>query len=142
MDKLTRRAHALAALALLVVVLSGCLGPESQYLLDATNRLRATNGRAALHEQEQVNARAQQWADTLAAQGRLRHSNLRTLPVPFRQAAENVGYGATIQQVHAMLAASPAHRANILNRAYTTVGIGTTRGRDGNIYAVEVFVSP
>ena len=139
MRKFVRRAALVAGCALLGIALSGCLSPEDRYMLDAMNGLRASNGGGALQEQEELNVRAQQWAATLASQGRLRHSNLKTLPVPFSRAAENVGYGASVQQVHETLAASPAHRANMLNPDYTGVGIGTARAPDGRVYAVQVF---
>ena len=139
MRKFVRRAALVAGCAIMAMALSGWHSPEDRYLLDAVNGLRASNGGAPLQEQEELNLRAQQWAGTLAARGRLEHSDLKTLPVPFSRAAENVGYGSGVQQVHAMLAASPSHRANMLDPSYTGVGIGTARAPDGRVYAVEVF---
>ena len=138
MTKMRRGATRVAGMVLLVMVLSGFTNDE-RFLFDAVNHLRATEGHPRLEDEAKVNARAEHWAATLARSGRLRHSDLRTLPGPFRGAAENVAYAATVQQVHEMLAASPLHRLTMLDPAYTGVGIGTARGRNGLVYAVEVF---
>jgi uncharacterized protein YkwD len=42
----------------------------------------------------------------------------------WRSCGENVGYGGDVNQVHAAFMASASHRANILNPAYSQVGIG------------------
>jgi hypothetical protein len=52
---------------------------------------------------------------------------------------ENVARGATLVHVHRAVYASPSHRANLLSRAYTHVGIGLARADDGTVYACEVF---
>ena len=39
-----------------------------------------------------------------------------------------------------LLTNSPSHRANMVDPAFTHVGIGTARGADGSFYAVEIFV--
>jgi uncharacterized protein YkwD len=36
---------------------------------------------------------------------------------------------------------SPSHRKNMLNREWTTTGIGVFRARDGRIYVTQVFIS-
>jgi hypothetical protein len=38
--------------------------------------------------------------------------------------------------------ASARHRANILSRSFTQIGIGTARGSDGRLYVDEVFRQP
>ena len=35
---------------------------------------------------------------------------------------------------------SPAHRRNVLDREWTTTGIGVARARDGSIYVTQVFI--
>jgi uncharacterized protein YkwD len=55
---------------------------------------------------------------------------------------ENVAKGPSMVDSHAMLMASPAHRANVLNPNFTHVGIGVVeeRPREPRLYAVtEVF---
>ena len=55
---------------------------------------------------------------------------------------ENVGFGPTVDDLHRALMASPSHRANILRRDFTQVGVGTVRGTDGQLYVVQVFRLP
>lgn len=70
--------------------------------------------------------------------GRLARSSLRA-----RAAAENVAFHRDVGQVHRGLMASPGHRANILDKGLTAVGIGIARDRAGDsIYVVEDFASP
>lgn len=137
-----RRFAGLLVPLVLVALLSGCLSSDSAYLAQALNGFRESNGRALLQTSDPVSDRAQAWAETLASEGRLRHSNLKTIPVPFTKAAENVAKASSAEEAHRLLVNSPSHRANMLDPAYTQVGIGTARGADGAIYAVEIFVRP
>jgi len=142
MTKFVRQVAIVAVLAMMALALSGWKTAEDKQLLDAVNGLRVSNGRAALQEEKQLNVRAREWARTLASGGGLRHSDLRTLPVPFSRAAENVAYAGTVEQMHGMLAASPSHRANMLDARYTGIGIGTFRAPNGLLFGVEVFFAP
>ena len=73
----------------------------------------------------------------MGARGRLYHSNLRAVCCG-RAVGENVGYGASVASVHAMLMRSPAHRANILNRRYDEIGLGVRRVK-GRLWVTQVF---
>lgn len=125
-----------------VAVLSACtpLNSQEQYLFSEVNNLRSSQGLAPVYEHEPLTAKAREWANQLAAQGRLAHQNLRGLGVSWSAAAENVGRSSSIEDVYARLAASPSHRANMLNGAYQYTGIGTARGKDGTVYAVQLFI--
>jgi len=134
------RLAALVVPVLLVGVLAGCLDSQEQSLLHSLNSVRASAGAPALKENHKVSQRADQWAATLAGEGRLRHSDLKRLPVPFSKAAENVAKATSIEEAHRLLTNSPSHRANMVDPAFTHVGIGTARGADGAFYTVEIFV--
>jgi hypothetical protein len=58
------------------------------------------------------------------------------------QLGENVGAGASVAAIQRAFMASAEHRANILSRSYTQVGIGTARGSDGKLYVDELFRRP
>ncbi len=58
--------------------------------------------------------------------------------IPYRFVGENLALAATSRTVHEGLMDSPSHRANILNPAFTRVGIGVVRGPLG-LMAVQVF---
>ena len=61
----------------------------------------------------------------MAGQSRLYHNPQLTSDVKnWRWVGENVGYGPDALTVHVAFMNSPAHKANILDRDYTEVGIG------------------
>ena len=66
-------------------------------------------------------------ADRLAAQG-----------IPFRIAGENLALNPTVDGVHGGLAASPSHRATMLETRFTRVGISVHDGPLG-LMVVQVF---
>jgi uncharacterized protein YkwD len=136
-------APVLAVLAV-VALATGCtpLTGNEQYLLVSTNALRARHGLRPVYEYEPLTAKARSWAATLATQGRLAHQNLHRLGVSWTVAAENVGRSSSIQDIAARLKASPSHRANMLRAGYQLTGVGTARGRDGAVYAVQIFLRP
>jgi hypothetical protein len=53
--------------------------------------------------------------------------------------AENVAYNTSAATIHARLMQSPAHRANILNPAFNSVGVGEVVSADGRIFVTERF---
>ena len=145
---LARRAFPRAAGRLAVVavaaiaVLSACtpLNSQEQYLHAQVNVLRHKSGVGTIYEYEPLTVKARQWAAHLAARGTLAHQDLRQLGVGWSAAAENVGRSHSIEDIYARLLASPSHRANMVNGAYGLTGVGTARGKDGSVYAVQLFV--
>jgi uncharacterized protein YkwD len=141
---LARRAPAKLAVVVIaaIAVFSACtpLNSQEQHLFNEVNRLRMDQGLQPVYEHEELTAKARQWAGQLAASGRLAHQDLRALGVSWSSAAENVGRSSSIEDVYARLLASPSHKANMLNGAYQYTGIGTARGKDGSVYAVQLFI--
>jgi hypothetical protein len=56
--------------------------------------------------------------------------------------AENVGRGASVEQLHQAFMGSPTHRANIMSNELTQVGVGVVQTGDGTLYVVQVFRRP
>jgi len=140
---LARRRAPLAAFVVGVVALaSGCLPytSQEQYLFNHTNQLRHDQGINALGGMDALTSRARELAQQLAFRRTLVHSDLQAMGVRWTAAAENIGRGGSIEQVFTSLQASPPHRANMLDAAYTNTGIGTARSRDGQVYVVQLFV--
>jgi uncharacterized protein YkwD len=52
---------------------------------------------------------------------------------------ENVGYGGSVDQVHALFMGSSGHRANILNPSYSRAGIGVVHS-GGKVWVTIDFV--
>jgi uncharacterized protein YkwD len=85
---------------------------------------------------------AREQARRMAGQSRLYHNPRLTSDVTnWRWVGENVGYGPDVVTVHQAFMNSPAHKANILDRDYTEVGIGAVVS-NGRVWVAEVFRRP
>lgn len=139
----TRRRHrmvALVVMALSLVLLSACLTEEGARSFDLINDERRAAGTHELANDFDLNAQAQQWAEHIAAQGKLSHSKL-TVPPGATRVAENVAYGPSIDVNHRNLMNSSGHRANILDSRMTRVGIGVATGANGSVFVVQLFAN-
>jgi hypothetical protein len=95
-------------------------------LAAATNSARANSGLAPLALNAQLTAIAQAWANHLAAANVLSHNGaLRSQVSNWTVLGENVGMAGDIPSVQGAFLASPEHRANILNAAYTQMGVAS-----------------
>jgi uncharacterized protein YkwD len=111
---------------------------EQQRIAALINGSRRDHGRAALAMHRQLTTKAQAWAQHMAREGRLSHSNLRDgAPAGWRALAENVGVGGSITSVHATFMGSSTHRANILGN-FNYVGTGYAVGH-GRVWIVHEF---
>jgi len=102
------------------------------------NSLRASSGLPALSRNGSLNARARDWAKTMAASGGLKHSNIGSLVPPWMAAAENVGKGGSVSSIFSLLKGSGSHVSNMVG-TYTDVGIGVWRDAGGTLWTVHVF---
>lgn len=103
------------------------------------NQLRASRGLPALRYSGGLSAKAQAWADHMAATGRFEHSTLTEgVPAGWRALAENIAYAASVPAVHNAWHHSPGHLANMVNPTFDNVGIGLAR-IGSTLYAVHVF---
>ena len=125
----------------LIAVLASCrpLNSAESHLFGETNALRARSGLPGLAQHAELTDEARSWAARMAAQGSLQHSDPKTWRVRWTAVAENVGAGSSIEEVTQALMASPSHRGNMLSSSYSHMAVGTARGKDGRIYAVQLF---
>jgi uncharacterized protein YkwD len=85
---------------------------------------------------------ARRWAQHLASSGVLKHNPHVTSQVRgWRYLGENVGDGGTVGSLHSAFMHSAPHRANVLSKRYTRVGVGVAYGH-GRMWVVEVFERP
>jgi uncharacterized protein YkwD len=119
---------------------SGCTkNGEAWRSFQLINQERAAAGVAPLDLDAALVEKAQAWAETMAAEGRWRHSNLLDGVTPgWRYVAENVGAAGNVDEVHFYLMRSPSHRANVLDRRSNRVGTGAAVA-DGRVFIVQVF---
>jgi len=138
-----------AALALTSGALVAGAAPASaaatsaeQVFTTKINQARAARGIPRLATRDHLVAVARDWARTMATRSRLYHNPRLTSEVSnWRWVGENVGYGPDALTVHAAFMNSPGHRANILDRDYTEVGVGVV-SVDGRVWVAQVFRRP
>lgn len=110
---------------------------------DLINKTRAQHRLRELDWNASANTKAQKWAEKLAREGRLYHSNVMSNLSGVCSAAENVAYAIDGQTVHDTWMNSPSHRSNILGRGWNQIGVGAATGTiDGweVTFRVTVFV--
>ena len=116
-------------------------GAESAFI-SQTNALRASQGLPPLQVNGALTAKARAWAETMAAEGGIRHSTLSDgAPSGWRRLGENVGRGPSVNAVHQAFVASPAHYKNLVDPGFRYVGVGVVNA-EGTIYVSEVFMEP
>ncbi|HMJ79397.1 MAG TPA: CAP domain-containing protein [Iamia sp.] len=139
--KIPRRSIQVAALALaLVLVFAGCMSEGQTAVQNEMNADRKASRLSSLPTHDQLNAKAQAWAEKIARDGKLSHSNLSSgVPSCWRSLGENVGYGGSAASVQDAYMRSSGHRANILSSKWKYVGVGFAKA--GNrVYTVQVFM--
>ncbi|HEX4867740.1 MAG TPA: CAP domain-containing protein [Acidimicrobiales bacterium] len=137
----SRRPLLLLVASLVAMVVLGACTPEQNESSRLVNDARGAYGIPGLMMHGQMNDKAQAWAEHMAAEGRISHSDLTAgAPDGWTLLGENVGVGYSLQQIQDAYMNSPAHRANILDRRFTHVGYGVAYGADGRIYSVQYFM--
>ena len=149
--RLEAGARWLALLALLVATVGG--NAPSAVAADDLTRVeqafiariaaaRAAHGLPAYAVGGTLTQVARDQARRMAHQNRLFHNPELTEVVPnWLWVGENVGFGPDAATVHRAFMQSPPHRANILDRRFTRVGVGAVV-RDGRVWVSEVFKRP
>jgi uncharacterized protein YkwD len=106
------------------------------------NSARANHSRHRLVTRSDLVAVARGQAQRMAARNTLYHNpSLAQQVRNFRWVGENVGYGPSVSVVHSAFMASAGHKANILDRDYTEVGVGAVWA-NGRLWIAEVFRQP
>ena len=137
-----RPRRALALVAVTSIALTGGLTRQEQSALTLLNEERSRAGLPALSVDEDAQAKAHAWAEKLAGEQSLSHSNMAAgIEGSWRLLGENVAMGGSIDGLHQALMGSAGHRARLLDSRFTHVGIGIARGADGKLYIAQVFVS-
>lgn len=146
-----RRTAKVAALAITASVALGGLGIHPAAA--ATTRQRMEKRFAYLINKErdkrdlrrlkfsyQLTRVARRHSKKMADGGILHHrSNLASgVTGNWRVLGENVGVGASVKTLHGAFMHSPGHKANVLYRKYSSVGVGVVR-RSGTIWVTVIF---
>jgi uncharacterized protein YkwD len=140
-----RSAGAILALVLLAVAAAGCMPGDAKTFLDRTNAVRSSVGVRQLKEHDTLTRKAEEWAQHMAATGRLEHSTLSANlgSLRWRALGENVAYSAptsnTLLTIFNMFKRSPGHHANMVKSNFTHMGVGVAKDSRGRIWVAEVF---
>ncbi len=136
------------ALVLAVFVLGAATaGPAGATSTEASvtskiNSARSARGVHRLSTRSDLVAVARGQARRMAARNALYHNpSLAQQVRNFRWVGENVGYGPTVAKVHSAFMASHGHKANLLDRDYTEVGVGAVWA-GGRVWIAQVFRKP
>lgn len=65
---------------------------------------------------------------------------LKSFGVSYRTAGENIAMNRSMTSAHTALMNSEGHRKNILNPAYTSIGLGIVTNASGYLYITQMFI--
>lgn len=86
---------------------------------------------------------ARRHAQRMASEDRLYHNpSLGSEVQGWQAVGENVGVGASVDDIHRAFMASSTHRHAILSPEFTQVGMGVVFGADGRLWVAQVFRRP
>jgi uncharacterized protein YkwD len=117
------------------------VSPAAGFVADI-NAARTAHHLRPLKVTSDLTSVAARWAATMASKRALSHNpQLGTAIHGWEGLAENVGLGQSVPQIHAAFMNSAPHRANILDKSYTQIGVGVVVVK-GQVYVVEDFRRP
>lgn len=131
------------------VVASGLTANEQQ-MLNLVNQERTRRGLPALKADLQLTRVARIKSQDMIAKRYFSHNSptygspfqmLQRFGISYKTAAENIAGNSTVSGGHTALMNSTGHRANILNRSFTHVGIGIVDGGPYGKMFTQLFVS-
>ncbi len=113
---------------------------ESSFVA-AVNARRTNAGLPALTVDTELTDAARSWAEQMAANGRISHAPDITdgITAYWLKVGENVGTGPTVSAVMDAFVGSPAHNANIMDPAFTHIGVGVVWSGSA-LYTVHRFM--
>jgi uncharacterized protein YkwD len=127
------------------------LSEDEQGVLDATNAERKAEGLPPLKPNPKLFAAARAHSENMAKQSKLDHvldekspaDRVKAAGYAFRMVGENVEHNApTPAEAVKDWMNSPGHKANILNKDFTEIGIAVARNDKGEPYWTQVFARP
>ncbi len=114
-------------------------GAEAAFV-ELINSERSSSGAGRLAADPELTAAARGHAARMRDAGRISHSpDLASVTTGWQLLGENVGVGPSSGTIHAAFMASTSHRANVLDRRYTHVGIGVV-AEGSRLWVVEMFM--
>lgn len=105
------------------------------------NSLRASKGLPALRVDAELTSIARSWSNHMAQAGACSHNSALGSQVTanWTKLGENVGHGSDVDAIHSAFVASSHHYPNMVDPAFTRVGLGVVYAADGSLYVTEDF---
>jgi uncharacterized protein YkwD len=116
-------------------------------ILVLMNNERRAHGLPQFTSRDDIGATSSKHSEAMAARGTIWHNDAYfTAASKARLDAalvgENVARNPEIDDAHRRLMDSPPHRANLLDRRFTVVGLAVYRSSTGSLYVTQNFVQP
>ena len=127
------------------------LSEDEQGVLDRTNAERKAAGFGPLKASPKLFQAARAHSENMANQSKLEHEldgkrvadRVRALRYSYKMCGENIAWNSqNPEQVVKCWMDSPGHRANLLMKDYTEIGIGVAKNDKGEPYWTQVFGRP
>lgn len=117
--------------------------PVEADFVASVNQERAARGLDPLTVDGVMTAAARDWAEEMAHHEHLHHAPDITTGAPsgWLKVGENIGRGRSVDSLMDAFMASPAHAANLLDPAFTRVGVGVASDDDGRLYTTHRFAA-
>jgi hypothetical protein len=117
---------------------------DAAKVFSQTNAQRTKAGVKPLISDPALDKAAAEWARALARSCTFKHSTAtwraqRVAKAGWSATGENIAAGYSVSAVVGAWMASPGHKANILDKRYTGVGIGYAKGTCHSSYWVQIF---
>jgi hypothetical protein len=117
------------------------------HLLDLVNAERAGAGMAPMTMRGDIVAIALGHSQAMAAAGTIWHNanyltNATRSALAAKAMGENVAMDMSVDHAHVALMNSPGHRANIMNPAFTVVGMAIVQDPRGALFITQDFIQP
>lgn len=135
-----------------IPLISTTVTNNEQQVLQLCNQIRSKNGLPALTMNWQLERMGRIKAQDMANNGYFSHTSptygspfqmMKSFGISYTYAGENIAAGqATPQAVVNGWLNSPGHRANILSKTYTQIGVGYATGGTYGSYWTQEFIKP
>jgi uncharacterized protein YkwD len=102
------------------------------------NSYRGSNGLSSLSRSGSLDSYARSWANKMADNGSISHSNIGSLLGDWSSVGENVGMGSSVGAIFDSLVGSAPHKSNMLGD-FTHFGIGVYQDAAGTLWTTHVF---
>ena len=106
------------------------------------NDLRAGKGVGRLEVHAELTEIGRNWSSTMAAAGRIWHNPdfAGQVTADWQKLGENVGMGGSVNSLFDAFVASPAHYKNLVDPAFTHIGVGVVVKPDGVMFTSHQFM--